>query len=64
MVVAVTGLVKVEKTSRKSAQMRLNAPRSASDALDVVAPGIEDTIGGNRLADLRGTPGTVEYAVY
>lgn len=64
MVVAVTGLVKVEKTSGKSAQMGLNAPRSASDALNMVTAGIDNTISGDGFTHLRGAPGTLEYAVY
>ena len=52
MVVAVTGLVKIAETSGKSAQMGCYPTGTASDALDVVAAGINDAISGNGLADL------------
>ena len=64
MVVAVTGLVKIAETSGKSAQMGCYPTGTASDALDMVAAGIDDAIGGNGLANLRGASGTVEDAVY
>ena len=64
MIVAVASLVKIAKTTGKSTQMGSNAPRSTSDALDVIAACINDAIGGNGLANLRGASGTVEDAVH
>lgn len=52
MIVAVAGLVKIAETSGKSAQMGCYSTGTASDALDVVAAGINDAISGNGLADL------------
>ena len=64
MVVAVASLVKIAKTTGKRTQMCSNAPRSTSDALDVIAAGVDDAIGGNGLANLRGASGTIEDAVH
>ena len=64
MIVAVAGLVKIAKTSGKCTQMSSYATGTASDALDMVAAGIDDAIGGNGLANLRGASGTVEDAVH
>ena len=64
MVVAVAGLVKIAKTSGKCTQMSSYATGTASDALDVVAAGINDATSGNSLANLREAPGTIKDAVH
>jgi len=64
MVVAVAGLVKIAETSGKSAQMGCYPTGTASDALDVVAAGINDATSGNSLANHREAPGTIKDAVH